>query len=255
MILDEIKYLMEYATEITKKIGDVIDKADYYIEDMGCPHKQPKKLPNGYAAVYIFIYEKTNEYEFLKIGKVNPNSSARFVSQHYGFEAPSTLAKSICFDKEFQDMGIAPNNVKEWMLNNLHRINVYIKASCGMKATELIESLMHYKFNPRFEGNINSKKPIKVVPKTVVEKQPKKSGVGLTQRVRDYISSCKKMALLEGKTEIILVAGEIEEELGVLQRTPAICNAMYDSMNSNDEVLFAPPSGKSTTVKIKYYLK
>ena len=26
---------MEYATEITKKLGDVIDKADYYIEDMG----------------------------------------------------------------------------------------------------------------------------------------------------------------------------------------------------------------------------
>lgn len=29
---------------------------------------------------------------------------------------------------------------------------------------------------------------------------------------------------------------------------------MYDCMNTNDEVLFAPASGKSTTVRIKYYL-
>ena len=140
--------------KITKDIGDAITQDDYYIEDMGCPHKQPHQLPKGYAAIYIFIYGTETEYEFLKIGKANAKSSARFVSQHYGFNAMITLARSICSDDVFRDKGVTPDNVKEWMLNNLYRINVYIKESCGKKATELIESIMHYSFNPRFEGNI-----------------------------------------------------------------------------------------------------
>ncbi|MBP5444906.1 MAG: hypothetical protein J6Y28_01925 [Acholeplasmatales bacterium] len=196
MIIDEIKYTMEYVEEITKKLGDVITKDDYYIEDMGCPHKQPSSLPTGYAAVYMFAYGNDNEYEFLKIGKVNAGSSARFTSQHYGFDSISTLAKSICFDKEFQNKGIAPNNVKDWMLNNLRRINIYIKTNCGMKATELVESLMHYKFNPRFEGSINSKsskkevielkkgdsKPISITPK-------KSAGGAASQRIFELLKA------------------------------------------------------------------
>nr|MCR5461439.1 hypothetical protein [bacterium] len=167
MIIDEIKHSMEYVEEITKKLGDVIKKEDYYIEDMGCPHKQPSSLPKGYAAIYMFVYGNETEYEFLKIGKANVRSEARFTSQHYGFSAPSTLAKSICLDKEFKDKGITTENVKEWMLKNLRRINILIKSSCGMKATELVEAIMHYKFNPRFEGSINSKN----IEKEIIEKK------------------------------------------------------------------------------------
>lgn len=192
MILDEIKYTMEYVEEIAKKLGDIITKEDYYIEDMGCPHKQPSQLPKGYAAIYMFAYGNDNEYEFLKIGKANAGSSIRFTSQHYGFDSISTLAKSICFDKEFQDKGIAPNNVKEWMLNNLRRINIYIKTSCGMKATELVEALMHYKFNPRFEGSINNKNSKKeaIEPKKEENKPiaPKKSpGGAASQRIFELL--------------------------------------------------------------------
>ena len=154
MVLEDVRDKMEYVEEITQILGDAITKDDYYIEDMGCPHNTPK-LPKGYAAIYIFVYETGNTcYEFLKIGKANSKSNARFASQHYGFHAPSTLAKSICSDEEFVAMGINKDNVKEWMLNHLHRINILIKADCGKAATELIEAVLHYGFRPRYEGNI-----------------------------------------------------------------------------------------------------
>ena len=153
MIIDDITYTMEYIEEIARNLGDILPNESYYIEDEGCPHIQPS-LPNGYAAIYIFTYGTDKEYECLKIGKVNVNSAARFKSQHYGFSAPSTLAKSICKDKKFAQMGINEDNVKKWMLNNLHRINVFINAEQGKAITELVEAILHYRFRPRYEGNI-----------------------------------------------------------------------------------------------------
>ena len=147
-MVNAIKQKMEYIEDITRQLGYELNKDDYYIEDMGCPHTQPKKLPDGYAAIYIFIYQN----EFLKIGKVNEKSNARFVSHHYNFSAPSTLAKSICSDKEFVSLGINQENVKSWMLENLHRINIYVKSNKA--TTELVEAVLHYAFRPRFEGNI-----------------------------------------------------------------------------------------------------
>ena len=76
----------------------------------------------------------------------------------------------------------------------------------------------------------------------------------LTQKVRDYIIQCKCNAKEQGKKEIILLCNDIQKKFGVVNRAPAICSAMYDCMCEKDEILFAPPSGKSTTVKIKYII-
>ena len=154
-----IERTMELIEELSEELGYPITKDDYYIENMGCPHTQPTHLRPGYSAVYIFIHvtnitEDEVSYRFLKIGKANSNSSARFVSQHYGFSAPSTLAKSLCRDPEFQRLGVAEPFVKDWMLRHLARVNIMIKNECGKAATELIESILHYHFRPRYEGNI-----------------------------------------------------------------------------------------------------
>ncbi len=77
----------------------------------------------------------------------------------------------------------------------------------------------------------------------------------LTQKARDYITEKKMNAKSEGLKEIILLCNDIQKALGVTQRPASICRAMYDSMNSNDEVVFAPAKGLSTTLKIKYYLE
>lgn len=180
--IKEIKNKMKYIKKITKKLR--YELGDYEIEDMGDPHnKQPSasKLKEGYSAVYIFIYKHENgNYEFLKIGKANSKSIARFTSQHYRFSANSTLAKSLCDDKSFRKIikkykdyngvnknnvksikkykGINKDNVKSWMLNNLWRINIYIKPDkekIELAKAELIEAFLHYEFRPRFEGNIH----------------------------------------------------------------------------------------------------
>lgn len=153
MIINDITHTMEYVEEITRNLGCALPEKSYYIKDEGCLHAT-HSLPKGYAAVYIFAYETDKGCEYLKIGKANANSGPRFSSQHYGFSAQSTLAKSICNDKEFLLMGINRNNVKEWMLNNLHRINIFIKADQGKSITELVEAILHYKYHPRYEGNI-----------------------------------------------------------------------------------------------------
>ena len=62
MIIDDITYTMEYIEEIARNLGDILPKESYYIEDEGCPHKQPS-LPNGYAAIYIFTYGTGTEYK------------------------------------------------------------------------------------------------------------------------------------------------------------------------------------------------
>lgn len=148
----KIKNKMKYIKKITK---DLRYELGYYrVEDMGCPHKQPNDLPLGYSAIYIFIYKS----EFLKIGKANSNSNARFKSQHYGFSANSTLAKSLCEEEDFISLGINKDNVKSWMLKNLWRINIYVRADeekTELAKTELIEAILHYAFRPRFEGNIH----------------------------------------------------------------------------------------------------
>lgn len=83
---------------------------------------------------------------------------------------------------------------------------------------------------------------------------PSIRNVGLTEQARNYINDMKNKAREEGKTELVLLCNDIQKALGVVNRPAGICTAMYDCMKENDEVLSAPPSGKSTTVLIKYYL-
>lgn len=150
-ILSEIHAALKEAENLARNLGK--DLGAYEVEDLGCPHTPPK-LDKDKAAVYIFIDNKTGE--FLKIGKANAKSKARFTSQHYGFNAPSTLAKSLCADKSYAKFGLKPENIKAWMLNNLRRINIYIDTDKDPRKTALktalIEAILHYKFEPRFEG-------------------------------------------------------------------------------------------------------
>lgn len=69
-----------------------------------------------------------------------------------------------------------------------------------------------------------------------------------------YILSLFNEAQDNGEKEIILVSREIHKAMGLINSMPSVCNAMYSIMNENDEVLMTTPSGKSSTIKIKYYL-
>ena len=75
-----------------------------------------------------------------------------------------------------------------------------------------------------------------------------------TQLAREYIQQQKEEARTKGEGSIVLVAGNIQKAIGLKNRPVIICNAMKQLMTDKDEILFAPPSGNSTTVRIKYYL-
>ncbi len=146
---DEVTTVMKQIETLSVTLGHPILSTDYYVEDLGCKHQWPKQLPKGYIAVYFFFEGDVA----LKIGKANAKSKARFTSQHYRINTTkSTLAKSLMndSDRHFDDAG----EVKNWMLNNLQRINVLIKEDKGKAATELVEAIMHYRFRPTYEGSI-----------------------------------------------------------------------------------------------------
>lgn len=73
--------------------------------------------------------------------------------------------------------------------------------------------------------------------------------------VRRFMDETFIKAKAEGKKNIELVSGQIHKTLGMNNRMPQICRIMYEKMKSGDEVIFSTPSGKSSTIKIRYYLE
>lgn len=145
-LLDEVISTMKVVEKASAELGYPITSDDYYIEDLGCPHKA-KSFPKNSVAVYMFAYNN----QFLKIGKANQKTRARYESQHYGLNAPSTFARSLCADTE-ANYGITEETSRQWIETNCQRINVIIKAEKGKAATEIVEAIMHYKFRPKYEG-------------------------------------------------------------------------------------------------------
>lgn len=146
--MDYIHEIDTLIQEVSLAIGKPISRDAYEIIDRGLPHIPPTRLPAGKMAIYMFLLGDA----FLKIGKANQRSNSRFCSQHYGFNAQSTLAKSLLSDNGLGDLNIAPSNIKDWIKNNCRRIDIIINADLGVLTLELIEGVMHYKYVPKYEG-------------------------------------------------------------------------------------------------------
>jgi hypothetical protein len=146
--MDYVNEIDTLIQEVSLAIGKPISRDTYEIVDRGLPHIPPTRLPAGKMAIYMFLLGN----EFLKIGKANQRSNARFCSQHYGLNAPSTLAKSLLADSGMSDLNIDPSNIKDWIKGNCRRIDVIINADLGVFTLELIEGVMHYKYEPKYEG-------------------------------------------------------------------------------------------------------
>ncbi len=74
------------------------------------------------------------------------------------------------------------------------------------------------------------------------------------REIEEYINTLKSEARNNGVNYITLVAQDVADELDLEKRFPSICHAMYNCMKTDDEVIYAPPSGLSNRVEIKYYL-
>ena len=145
---------MDYSTEIKELIiaasgltGNPISEADFYIEHQPLKHT-PKALPDGKMAVYTFIYNNS----FLKIGQANINTKARYQSHHYYIKsAKSTLANSLLKDPAMSLL-VDEDNITQWIRDNCERYDVIIDEKYGKNALNFIEGMLHYKYNPKYEG-------------------------------------------------------------------------------------------------------
>lgn len=114
------------------------------------PHIPPTELPRGKMAVYVFFWGNL----CLKVGKVGPNSQARYTSQHYNpASCNSNLAKSI-LKKGFEHglPSLSDKNVGSWIKSETDRVNFLLDQALGIPVLSLMESFLQCKLRPMFEG-------------------------------------------------------------------------------------------------------
>lgn len=119
------------------------------------PH-EPHSLPEGKQAVYVFSLAPPGSI-VLKVGKVSPRSSARFVSQHYSpSSSHSNLAKSLLKHPEtWPQLGIAAldkNTVGGWLKTHSSRDHFYLDGHQDKFLLNLLEAFLHGRLRPLFEG-------------------------------------------------------------------------------------------------------
>ena len=129
-------------------LGKPLDKTKYQIVDRKVPHT-PKSLLPHQMGIYAFYYNN----EFLKIGKVGVKSNARFFSQHYNPKSSmSNLAKSILQDEKMKSLKLNEENISQWIKDNCQRIDILLDEELGIFTLDLIEAVLHFVYQPRYEG-------------------------------------------------------------------------------------------------------
>jgi hypothetical protein len=130
--------------------GIRLSETDIVLQVLAAPHAPSSGLPENKMAVYVFSWGD----QCLKVGKVGPNSEARYTSQHYNPKSSnSNLAKSILKNK--MKLGLAhldETNVGEWIMKETDRINFLIEQKLGIPVLSLLESFLQCRLKPRFEG-------------------------------------------------------------------------------------------------------
>ena len=150
----EIEKLVSDALGDFRKVAALADAefiADSITVDiLPKPHKSPRNLPTGMMAVYAFFLNG----QTLKVGKVGPNSGPRYTSQHYNPEsAKSNLARSILLNPARARVeNVDSSNIGDWIRRNTDRVNLLTPATLGKPMLSLLESFLHVRWKPMFEG-------------------------------------------------------------------------------------------------------
>ena len=125
---------------------------DIEIVNWKAPH-HPEQMPKGKRAVYVFSLASNKRV--IKVGKAGPKSNARFQSQHYGFSAPSTVAKAITYNPIIWPLlgisSISEETAGEWIKKNTDRWN-YLLHEADDKMAALLEIFLRATFAPMLEG-------------------------------------------------------------------------------------------------------
>ena len=142
---------IEQLVNVSKETGFNLNEEDLklIIWPAGQNTHVPKSLPKFKSADYIFKWRD----EYLKVGKVNSNSNARFQSQHYNPDSSkSNLSKSILLDRELSKL-VGNSNVGDWIKINTTRYNILIPDNLGRNFVHFVEAFFILKCSPRFENS------------------------------------------------------------------------------------------------------
>lgn len=71
--------------------------------------------------------------------------------------------------------------------------------------------------------------------------------------IKVFISEIIDRSRHDGLAYVDIVSGEIHKQMKLSRKMPSVCSAMYALMKENDVVLHTTPSGKSSTIKIRYF--
>ena len=147
----EIAELAEDFTMVANLADISLSVEDVSVESLCAPHSPPTRLPAGKVAVYVFCHQGRT----LKVGRVGPNSNARYTSQHYNpGSAPSTLAASVLKrGTEIGLQGISGPGVGDWIKTNTDRYNFLLDSSYPDRLLALLEAFLQCKLDPLFEGS------------------------------------------------------------------------------------------------------
>ena len=95
----------------------------------------------------------------------------------------------------------------------------------------------------------------KIVATTILPKMEKHLATNISvSEVRKYITNLLQQKKEAGENSCILRAGDLQKQLGLVNATPTVCDAMTKKINYEYDIIFAPPKGKSTKLTIKYHL-
>jgi hypothetical protein len=83
----------------------------------------------------------------------------------------------------------------------------------------------------------------------------KYSNPGLTEKIRVYTRDMLQQAKEAEAETVDLRSGDIHKEMGLVNRMPAVCNAMESLGLYRYIIIHDTPSGKSSTKVIRYFLK
>src|SRR5262249_32947805 len=109
-------------------IGMIPRLDQVHIEILAKPHRPPQ-LPRKKVAVYAFFHHG----RALKVGKVGPNSSARFSYQHYNPRSVlSTLAGSLLRNPAAAATeGVKASSIGQWIREHTDRVNLLFPDDLG----------------------------------------------------------------------------------------------------------------------------
>ncbi|CAN5881477.1 hypothetical protein BH24ACT15_BH24ACT15_05270 [soil metagenome] len=158
MALDSAQLMADFASAAT---ATGFERPPLRYEHLPAPHR-PRGLPTGFGAVYVFTLAARwwpgapGAGRVLKVGRVGPNSDARFCSQHYNpTSSSSNLANTLLTARVLWPYlgieGLDATTVGEWIKNNTERDHFFVPAGAAA-IMPILETYVRGRLAPVFEG-------------------------------------------------------------------------------------------------------